>query len=547
MDENKVGLHYTECDKCRQNVKYFCVPCDLNLCQGCKEEHLRDGTSRSHDVRMYRERYATLFPERCDRHTKKKYIYTKYCRECLVSLCDKCARGHSHRGHEQGDITEAYHRQREKYRKWYQKIQMELLPQCTDKKDHVQKKLERERDLYEDMLNRLNTQAVKVKRLIDEKVAEITTTCTNHWKSQIGTLRTTKGELSSKITHMKNIIENFEDSANHPAKFLMFVKDNPMNELQYPEVCDPPLPSFVEGELDRNMIEKLLGRVETNDLKAFITYSARTEKKTLNVPELTSIRHISCLATNRVWISDNTRLICINLENMEKLHKVSVPKDSYGCHTVNDKDELFFIDIDQQIVKLSNNLQECHPVLKVTKPWEPISVHISTMTNTLLIGMIIPLTKARVVRQSGSGQEEGDLEDVSDAHELYEAPAYITENKNGDVIVSDYKKKAVIAVSSSGRHRFSYRGPPLGHFEELWPRGVCIDNQANILVSNFNSRSGAELHVLDKDGHVLKMVVLDVNLKKLFGMGSDLVKKTFMVGSSSDNTLYASQMSDILA
>ena len=535
MDENKVGLHYTECGICRQNVKYFCFPCDLNLCEGCREKHLLDDTSRSHDVRMYRETYPTLFPEHCDRHTKKKYIYTKYCRECLVPLCKKCARGHSHRGHLQGDINEPYHRQRETYRKWYQNILLELLPQCMDKKVHVQKKLERERDLSEDMLKRLTTQADTVKKLIDEKVEEFT----NRWNSQIGTLRTTKGELSSKITHMKNIVENFEDSANHPARFLMFVKDNPMNELQ--EVCDPPLPSFVEGELDINMIEKLLGRVETNDL----TQSPRPEKKTLLVPELTSIRHISCLATNRVWISDNTSLICINLENMEKLHKVSVPKDSYGCHTVNKKDELFFIDNDRKLVKLSNNLQECHPVLKVTNSWEPISVHFSTLTNTLLIGMIIPLKKARVVRQSGSGQEEGDLEDVSDAHELYEAPAYITENKNGDVIVSDYKKKAVIVVNSLGCHRFSYRGPPQGHLEELWPRGVCIDNQANILVSNFNSRSGAELHVLDKDGRVLKMVVLDVtSRKKLFGMGSDLVKKTFMVGSSSDNTLYVSQMSD---
>ena len=537
MDENEVGLHYTECDKCKQNVKYFCVPCNLNLCQGCREEHLLDDTSRSHDVRMYRETYATLFPERCDRHTQN--MYTKYCRECLVPLCDKCARGHSHRGHPQGDINEAYHRQRETYRKWYKKILSELLPQCTDKKDRVQTKIERGRDLHKDMLNRLNTQADKAKKLIDEKVVEIATMCTNRWNSQMGTLRTTEGELSSKITHMKNIVENFEDSANHPASFLMFVKDNPMNELQCPE--DPPLPSFVEGELDINMIEKLLGRVETNDL----TQSPRPEKKTLLVPELTSIRHISCLATNRVWISDNTSLICINLENMEKLHKVSVPKDSYGCHTVNKKDELFFIDNDRKLVKLSNNLQECHPVLKVTNSWEPISVHFSTLTNTLLIGMIIPLKKARVVRHIGSGQEEEDLKDVNDADKLYEAPAYITENKNGDVIVSDYKKKAVIVVNSLGCHRFSYRGPPQGHLEELWPRGVCTDNQANILVSNFNSRSGAELHVLDKDGRVLKMVVLDVtSRKKLFGMGSDLVKKTFMVGSSSDNTLYVSQMSD---
>nr|XP_034309430.1 uncharacterized protein LOC105324216 [Crassostrea gigas] len=52
--------------------------------------------------------------------------------------------------------------------------------------------------------------------------------------------------------------------------------------------------------------------------------------------------------------------------------------------------------------------------------------------------------------------------------ELYGRPDYITENNNGDVVVSDFWYDVVV-TERGGRHRFFYRGPP---GSELQPHGI---------------------------------------------------------------------------
>ena len=89
--------------------------------------------------------------------------------------------------------------------------------------------------------------------------------------------------------------------------------------------------------------------------------------------------------------------------------------------------------------------------------------------------------------------------------DLYKTPVCITENNNGDVLVSDLYR-GVVVTSGEGVHRFSYTGPPSG--SELWPRlrpqGICTDVMSHILVSD--SITGT-VHMLDRDGQFLSYVL----------------------------------------
>ncbi|XP_062578317.1 tripartite motif-containing protein 3-like [Saccostrea cucullata] len=104
----------------------------------------------------------------------------------------------------------------------------------------------------------------------------------------------------------------------------------------------------------------------------------------------------------------------------------------------------------------------------------------------------------KVVRYSSRRKNIQTIQHVKNTGQgMYREPIYITENCNGDVIVSDYNH-AVVVTDRDGKYRFSYTGHPLG--SRIRPLGICTDKQSHILVGDFITRS---VHIVDENGHFL--------------------------------------------
>lgn len=81
--------------------------------------------------------------------------------------------------------------------------------------------------------------------------------------------------------------------------------------------------------------------------------------------------------------------------------------------------------------------------------------------------------------------------------------AYITENRNGDIIISNYKSKTVVGMDSLGGSRFTYSTP-----EEEFTRGICTDKYGHILVAYDTC-----INLLDEDGTFLKKLLRNMSGK----------------------------------
>ena len=66
--------------------------------------------------------------------------------------------------------------------------------------------------------------------------------------------------------------------------------------------------------------------------------------------------------------------------------------------------------------------------------------------------------EAKVTRYNKGGTEIKNIKSDNQGQGLHSDPHYITENFNGDICTSDYKKRALVVVKKSGQHRFSYTG-----------------------------------------------------------------------------------------
>jgi DNA-binding beta-propeller fold protein YncE len=201
---------------------------------------------------------------------------------------------------------------------------------------------------------------------------------------------------------------------------------------------------------------------------------------------------------DQFWVSDFENLVLTDTTG-ETIQSVTDVSLGNGMHTVNSSGELVYIDKNDSILKLCEKVTH---LLRNTPPWFPECVYCSPATGDLLVGMSNHRTgNGKVTRYNRKGQDVLNIQHDNKNNMLYIFPIYITENKNGDIIVSDWQRQAVVVTDREGSHRFSYTGPKPG---SLFPRGICTDLLSHILVCDQNAYT---VQIIDKDGHFLSLLL----------------------------------------
>ncbi|XP_062566989.1 uncharacterized protein LOC134229288 [Saccostrea cucullata] len=254
----------------------------------------------------------------------------------------------------------------------------------------------------------------------------------------------------------------------------------------------------------------------------------------VTVSGVSTCRHISHVSTERVWISDNkgnlilTNTTGVTLDQVTDLYQYS----GVGLHTVTRDSAVIYIDRHRNIIKLSKDKVKT-TVIPHTAPWRPYSVYSSPSTGDLLVGMFNTDTRTgQVNRYTNTGRHIQTIQHDNTGQGLYSLPRYITENRSGDVIVSDINR-GVVVTDRGGRHRFSYRGPTSGSF--LGPRGICTDALSHILVCDFNTDT---VHIIDQDGLFLTQIETKQHgIDTPWGLSYDYKTQLLWVGSWNNNTV----------
>ncbi|XP_062603456.1 uncharacterized protein LOC134272762 [Saccostrea cucullata] len=247
---------------------------------------------------------------------------------------------------------------------------------------------------------------------------------------------------------------------------------------------------------------------------------------------------ISCVPSGGLWISDGNNLTSIMTNAYSGFQdRTDIGLVSYGIHTVKTTCSLIYIDREFNINQLSTDIRKKYTLIERNKPWIPLCVYSSRFNGDILVGMLNTTTWAgRVMRYDTTGQYIMTIQHNGTGQDLYNLPSYITENRNGDVIVSDltdidindYGCGAVVVTDLKGRHRFSYKGYPSSG-SELWPRGICTDALSCILVCDSRTNT---IHIIDKDGNfVWQMETQNFGIDVPIGLSYDNKSQLLWVGS----------------
>ncbi|XP_065923106.1 uncharacterized protein [Magallana gigas] len=506
MGEASYPYRVHRCSKCPGDTQYYCESCPRNMCPQCKENHLTDLKTIDHNVLTYRDKVNHI-----PRHPSK--VYRMYCEPCQVPACGYCQ---NHKKHSMKNVKTAYKNKRKQHERTIHTIRSEALfirPVLLTGIKTDLKTCETKFSLYQ---SRLLTKALKLKDLIDYLLYDLLNNVFCDFDFKHRCLKQ-KIEMGKHIVRLHRYVLRYEYSTIRPLQFLSFIKKA---RLLYKHLAVHTSKFSMTKSLNKEDVVKLLSGIQITEREK---RDLRNEclLKLMPTPDfhqsltLTGGRccnHISWLTSNKVWISDTQyRLSLTNTQGVD-LHKIEdlyhdeeSYSDFYGAHTVTHESELIYLDMSCNINKLSKDMKTIITFIKNTdSTWIPLSLHWSPSTRDLLVGMYRkePLT-GKVSRYNQNGQLTQVIQNDNTGLLLYTLPNYITENNNGDIVVSNFDyypswSGAVVVTDRGGRYRFSYTGHPPEIGLEPW--GVCTDALSHILVCD---KGTATVQMLDRDGQFL--------------------------------------------
>lgn len=207
------------------------------------------------------------------------------------------------------------------------------------------------------------------------------------------------------------------------------------------------------------------------------------------------LNDMTATCDNKVWTGGNsTELKLFDLQgNLQNIVSISCLGE-FLCIYNN---QVVYSDKPNKVVKVISNASAVKTMFS-TGYWEPRGLT-NTASNDLLICLVRD-NQSKVVRCSGTGSVLQEIQYDSHCQPLYEEATYITENVNGDIIVTDWKKNAVIAVDRFGILRYTYSG----RNSDFRPSSVVNDCYGHIIVTDHYEK---KIHTLDRDGRFLRYII----------------------------------------
>ncbi|XP_052679260.1 uncharacterized protein LOC128160045 isoform X1 [Crassostrea angulata] len=550
MDPSSTTYRVHKCSKCPGGTEYYCESCPCDLCQKCKQNHVKNLKTIDHNVATYRDKFNNIpTQEICVRHPSN--VYRKYCEPCQVPVCDSCFGHKSHRfpvslfrqsKHKTLSLRGAYKTKQQQHRGTIHTIRSDalfyrpvLLPRITDDIKTCRTEFSR---YQSEML----TKAQKLKDLINYVVYDLLNKVFCDFDFKHRCLKQ-KMETNRHIVSLQRCVHMYEQSTFSALQFLSSIK-TALTQIHL--TLHTSQLSMTESLNKEDVMESLSAiqitergnRRVGNQCLLKLTSGAEFHQS-LTLTGVGCCDHISCVTSDRVWVSNINNIMLTDTTGVS-LHRVEDScSDLYGLHTVNSESELIYVDRKYNINKLSKDMKTTTTSIETTdSTWIPRCVYWSPSTGDLLVGMCNYWTKTgKVTRYNQSGQLTQTIQNDNTGRGLYSKPNYITENNNGDVVVSDCsfisRSGAVVVTERGGRHCFSYTGPPSG--SRLQPRGICTDALSHILVCDDTTNT---VQMLDRDGQFLShLLIRPSGIFTPWGLSYDVNTHRLWVGSGDNKTV----------
>lgn len=493
--------YYTvrQCSQCTRGMEYICIDCERSFCFICKEKHTYDPKTSDHRfvVYMMRDQETTYYN---DQYRLVDYIRNPSNLKEII------------------DIIRF-------------KVLNNRLVLLTEYKNEI-KFCHADLSIYQSEVFK------KAKKVTDCIYFELSEFNFPHRCSR------QKNEMDTHVCSMEEFEKKYEHASITPVQFLKFAKKRISNIHDVPSITKHCQVFLSKIFMKKSVTNSLCAFQIKNNGERHLRYKHFLKlmhepvlQQHLKVTATSNCRHISFAAIDKLWVSDDENNIILTNQKGTILYRLNdIYSDSFICglHTVNSEDKLIYIERDHDIKILSTNLETFQVIEAEGSIWKPLCVYFSWLTGDLLVGACRYDTWiGKIIRYSKTGERKQQIQHNNFRHNMFKEPYYLTENNNGDIVVSNWPN-AVVVVNRRGKHRFSYTG----HLPEsqIRPRGVCTDALSHILVCDERTNT---VHMVSKDGQFLsKILIRPPGIFTPFSLKYDINTQHLWVGSKHNNNIF---------
>ncbi|XP_052678664.1 uncharacterized protein LOC128159577 [Crassostrea angulata] len=518
MDPQSSAQDVHRCDLCETAIVHsYCDFCHVNLCKPCIGEHISDGYDK-HKIVPFQERKSTLIYPKCGTHQHKNCKFQ--CKSCNnIFVCSSCTASEKHRGHIFVDISTVYKAQKENIEKDTDQLINLISPTYEEIARDLENQLANLYGGYEKLTATLSKQGEQWHREIDiiinkmkTEISEIKVNHRNILKKHLKAIKQIQSLIQQTLLAMEEIKKSTEVSSTieFSSKIREFSKLPPMVQVS--------LPTFISKPIDHEKLYSLFGQItplstasEENVLS--LKQPNTSVKELLDEPKLVAtiqtgyerLHNVACLNDGSIWTSGKANDIkCFSIQGSLlqtiKTKSGNPPTDI----AVNSEGYLLFSEWSTRTVNKVKNGQT-EELIRL-QGWTPNKLCVTSNGDLLVTMYSDDKTQSKVVRYSGSTEKQTiQLDD--EGKPLYSgnySTKYITENRNHDVCVADWKAGAVVMVNQDEKLGGRYTGhSSVTENKPFKPRGITADSQSRILTADKNNHC---IHILDQNGQFLRYI-----------------------------------------
>ncbi|XP_022336750.2 uncharacterized protein LOC111133011 [Crassostrea virginica] len=564
------------CDVCEEEAaRMHCDPCVVSLCKVCVGEHFSSDLSRAHKIVDFKDRNL----HKCSLHDNEPCEL--FCQQCNLPVCTSCLSSDGHLGHSLSKYLHVLNERKERVLKEKATLEEAIYPTfqfISSDAENAKAQLDKK---YEDLLALIETQeedwhseVTKVANKLKTKAKKMRRTQTERLQQHSDAMKAKLANIMTDISSCQNVLDTNDVSKLADFECLYMEK-----YTKLPEKIERSLPKFTPGEIDRENLGKLFGKLSLVSLSSVASgYSFRTLDEPLQKPReetdrlaepteplqepreeteqlaaptetlqetieetnrlaapttVTSIRtghghlyDVACQSEKEIWTSGNGAMIRLyNIHRKSQLRSIRTKSKKAPTNlAVTQTGDLVYSDSSSKTVNVVRGW-EIQAVVTL-RDWKPQGV-CGTFSGELLVIMDREdKQESRVVRYSGGTARQSAQFDHQ-GKPLYSTGSikYIAENRNLDVCVTDSKRNAVVVTSETGGLRFRYTGPsPTPRNKAFYPVGIATDSGSRILTADYFNQC---VHVIAPDGQFLRY--LDCGLQDPWGLCIDREDNLFVV------------------
>nr|XP_034307163.1 uncharacterized protein LOC105323398 isoform X2 [Crassostrea gigas] len=546
MDPRSSAQDVHRCDLCETAIVHsYCDFCHVNLCKPCVVDHISDGYHK-HTIVPFNERRSTLIYPKCGRHPHQHCELL--CKDCRSFVCSSCMASEQHTGHRFVEVKHEYETKKEIIKKDKVELGVSISPKYEEIAFELENQLANLDEGYEKLTTEITKQGEEWHREIDivinQKKTEINDIKLKHesiLKKHFNEIK----QMQSLIKETSIVLGELEKSTEISTTIEYVSKIRDISKL--PAKVNVLLPTFIPKPIDREHLYNFFGQIiiplsnATKENELSINKPKTSVRELLDKPKVVAIIQTGCdrlfsiiCFKEEIFCTSglSSDIKCFNIKgNLLRTIKTNFWSCPNDIAVDVDGDLLYSDWVTNTVNKVKN---EQTNVLIRLQGWKP-SKQCVTSTGDLLVTMYSDdQTQSKVVRYSGSTEKQ-TIQFDDEGKPLYSGNGsmkYITENRNHDICVADYKAGAAVVVNEAGKIRWRYTGyPSTTKNKPFQPQGITTDSQGRILTADGNNHC---IHILDQDGQFLRYID-NCDLKDPLGLCVDIKDNLFVCDHTNGN------------